>query len=229
MAMATLALALTATVVPARAHHVGAYTVRDNEVSQNFKQIKFALQARKLDVAARLYDDGAVRREMTARAAQLPAGLEAATRTALRAGDVPRAEAGLAALFAALARDLAVEANRRVTDEAMTPEARLAAATRFLEAIWRYWNLIDFVASQRDPKAAVAIRLAYDEAESLTRSGASERPASSPVAANPCAGPRPKTPPRPAADPARLRAPFGRIAETLDSVVQTLETVTRRN
>ena len=219
--MAALALALAAPAA-GRAHHVGAYTARDNEISQNFKQIKFALQARKVDVAIRLYEDGAVRREMKAQAAKLPAGLDAATLAALRAGDVPRAEAGLAALFAALARDLAIEADRRLADTATGADARLAAANRFLEAIWRYWNLIDFVASQRDPKAAVAIRLAYDEAESLTRS------ANSPVAANPCAGPRPAVPPRPAADPARLRAPLARIAQTLHGVVQTLETVTRR-
>ena len=199
--MTTFALLTTAAPMRAAAHHVGTYTVRDNEISQNFKQIKFALQARKLDVAAKLYDEGAVRREMQAQAARLPAGLEARTQAALRAGDVPRAEAGLAALFAALARDLAVEADRKVVDTAGTAETRIAAANRFLEAIWRYWNLIDFVASQRDPKAAVAIRLAFDEAETFTRGK----------------------------DAARLRAPLARITQTLDGVVQTLETVTRRD
>ena len=199
--MTTFAMLTTAAPIPAAAHHVGTYTVRDNEISQNFKQIKFALQARKLEVAAKLYDEGAVRREMQAQAARLPAGLEARTQAALRAGDVPRAEAGLAALFAALARDLAVEADRRVVDTTGTADARIAAANRFLEAIWRYWNLIDFVASQRDPKAAVAIRLAFDEAETFTREK----------------------------DAARLRAPLARITQTLDGVVQTLETVTRRD
>ena len=199
--MTTFALLTTAAPMRAAAHHVGTYTVRDNEISQNFKQIKFALQARKLDVAAKLYDEGAVRREMQAQAARLPAGLEARTQAALRVGDVPRAEAGLAALFAALARDLAVEADRKVVDTVGTAETRIAAANRFLEAIWRYWNLIDFVASQRDPKAAVAIRLAFDEAETFTRGK----------------------------DAARLRAPLARITQTLDGVVQTLETVTRRD
>jgi len=199
--MTALAPVMAAAPVRTAAHHVGTYTVRDNAVSQNFKQIKFALQARKLDVAAKLYDDGAVRREMTAQAARLPAGLEARTQAALRAGDVPRAEAGLAAFFAALARDLAVEADRTVTDTATAADVRMATANRFLEAIWRYWNLIDFVASQRDPKAAVAIRLAFDEAESLTRGR----------------------------DAARLRGPLARITETLDGVVRTLETVTRRD
>jgi hypothetical protein len=200
------ALVLAGAAPAARAHHVGAYTPKDNEISQNFKQIKFALQARKLDVATRLYADGAVRREMKTRAATLPPGLEAATHAALRAGDVPRAEAGLATVFAVLARELAVEADRTVADTAAAPDARLAAANRFLDAIWRYWNLIDFVASQRDPKASVAMRLAFDEADTLAK----------------------VAPPRPATDPARLRAPLGRIAQTLSAVVQSLETVTRR-
>ena len=76
---------------PAAAHHVGAYVPRDNEISANFKQIKFSIQARKFDVALRLFDKGAVRAEMRAQATRLPAGLEGATRAALGAGDGPRA------------------------------------------------------------------------------------------------------------------------------------------
>lgn len=218
---AAVALALVA--APAVAHHVGTYTARDNEISQNFKQVKFALQARKYDVALRLFEDGAVRREMQALGARLPAGLEAGARAALRAGDAPRAEAALAAVFAALARDLAAEAKAKVADAGAPAEARRAAAARFLEAIWRYWSLIDFVVSQRDAKAAVAVRLAFDEAETLARG------TSAPVAANPCAGPRPPAPRRPAANPAAIAAPLARITETLTGVVQTLALATRRD
>ena len=50
-----MALAIAVAGGPAAAHHVGVYVPRDNEVSANFKQIKFALQARKLDVALRLF------------------------------------------------------------------------------------------------------------------------------------------------------------------------------
>ncbi len=77
---------------PAAAHHVGAYVPSDNEISANFKQIKFAIQARKFDVARRLFESGAVRTEMRAQAARLPAGLEEATRDALGAGDGRRVE-----------------------------------------------------------------------------------------------------------------------------------------
>src|SRR4029450_9226856 len=72
---------------PAVAHHVGAYTARDNDVSVNFKQVKFSIQAGKFDVAQRLFEDGALRREMKQRSATLPAGLEASTRAALKRGD----------------------------------------------------------------------------------------------------------------------------------------------
>ena len=196
------ALALSLAAAPAAAHHVGTYTARDNEISQNFKQLKFALQARKPDVAVRLFDDGAVRREMRARAAGLPAGLEGTTRAALGAGDAPRAEAGLALLFAALGRDLGVEATAKMRDANVAADARRTTASRFLEAIWRYWNLIDFVVSQRDPKAGTAMRLAFDEAETLARGAASE--------------------------PTRLVGPFTEIGRILGGVVETLNTVTRR-
>jgi len=57
---------------PVASHHVGVYVPRDNEVSANFKQLKFAIQAGKLDVAARLFEAGAVRAEMRARRAGCP-------------------------------------------------------------------------------------------------------------------------------------------------------------
>ena len=101
---------------PATGHHVGAYVPRDNEVSANFKQLKFSIQARKFDVAARLFETGAIRVEMRARGGRIPSGLEEATRAALVAGDAPRAERGLMVFFAALIRDLALEADRRLAD-----------------------------------------------------------------------------------------------------------------
>ncbi|MGH7386811.1 MAG: hypothetical protein ACREKG_16645, partial [Candidatus Rokuibacteriota bacterium] len=71
-------LALTLVLLaapPAAGHHVGAYVPRDNELSANFKQIKFSIQARKFDVAARLFETGAIRDAMRAQAGRLPAGL----------------------------------------------------------------------------------------------------------------------------------------------------------
>ena len=181
---------------PAAAHHTGVYTPKDNAITENFKQVKFSAQAGKFDVALRLYDAGPLRAEMQARAAALPEGLEARTRAALVARDAADAERGLATFFVALARDLALEADRQLTAGA----APATVGPRFLEAIWRYYNLADFVVGQRDARASVAIRLAYDDAETLAR---------------PASG---------APDAARLRASFGRLAQILANVIQTTTT-----
>jgi hypothetical protein len=217
--MMRLAPALLAVVVvviaggPAAAHHVGTYVPSDNEISANFKQIKFSIQAGKFDVARRLFESGAVRAEMRARAARLPAGLEEATRAALGAGDGLRAERGLMVVFAGLSRDLALEADRRLAATKEAPAARVAAGQKFLEAIWRYYNLVDFAVSQYDPKAAVAVRLAFDEAEGYARGGTSAggdaRPKSGPVAGRAVQAP----------DPEKMREPLQRMARTLSGLI----------
>ena len=212
-----LAAALVAIAAgPAVAHHVGAYVPRDNEVSANFKQIKFSIQARKFDVALRLFETGAVRAEMRAQATRLPAGLEEATRAALGAGDGARAERGLMVFFAALVRDLALEADRRLGDTNEPAEARAAAGQKFLEAIWRYYNLVDFAVSQYDPKAAVAVRLAFDEAEGYARGGTAAAggnvaPESKRVTARQVAAPNPE----------KMREPLQRLARTLSGLIET--------
>jgi len=188
--------------VAAAAHHVGLYTPRDNDISTNFKQVRFALEAGKPDVALRLFDTGAVRQEMRARAAGLPPDMEQTTRAAIQAGDARAAELHLTIFFAGLARDLAREGERQLADSTAGAEVRAAVGRRFLEAIWRYYNLIDFVLSQRDNKAAVAVRLAFDEAEASVKSDRA----------------------RPAVDPDRLRQPLRRIADTLGRVIEQFAT-----
>ena len=205
MARATLALIVAgfalAVAAPARAHHVGAYVPRDNEVSANFKQLKFSLQARKFDVAARLFEDGALKRALRARAATLPAGLETSIGSALRAGDARTAETGLMIFFAALIRELSLEADAKLADASTPAEARVAGANRFLEAIWRYYNLVDFAVSERNPKAAAAVRLAFDDAEGAAKA----------------------TPPA----PDRLREPLQRIARVLGELTESTHAGTR--
>jgi hypothetical protein len=173
--------------LPAAAHHTGVYTPKDNAITTNFKEVKFSVQAGKFDVALRRFDEGALRAEMRARAATLPAGLENRTRAALEARDAAGVERGLMVFFVALAHDLAREADRQLAAGKAPP---VATAQRFLEAIWRYYNLVDFAVGQRDPRASTAMRLAYDEAESALRAS-------------------------PAADTGRLRASFARLAEIL--------------
>ena len=200
------ALAVVLTFIfatPAAAHHVGAYVPRDNEISANFKQIKFSLQAQKFDVARRLFEDGALRRELHRQAAALPPRLEASIRGALGANDARAAEAGLMVFFAALVRDLALEADRRLSDARIAPATRVAGGGKILEAIWRYYNLVDFAVSQRDPKAATAVRLAFDEAEGYVK-------ASTPA-------------------PERMRPPLARIARVLAGVIEASSPSARRD
>lgn len=198
-----IALGLTlAMIPPAGAHHVGIYAARDNDVSANFKQIKFSIQAGKLDVALRLFDAGALRKEMQAQAARLPTSLESSTREALKSGDAKSAELDLAIFFAALARDLALEADRRLTEAGTSAEARTAAGAKFLEAIWRYYNLVDFAISERDSRAAVGVRLAFEEAEGYAKKGV-------------------------APDPGKMRAPLQRLAQILSDFIRS-STPTRR-
>jgi len=200
--LATLAV-LAATAAPASAHHVGAYVPRDNAVTTNFKQVKFSVQAKKYDVALRLFDEGPLRAEMRAQAATLPPGLEDGTRAALAAGDGPEVERSLMIFFAALARDLALEADRQLARPDATPETRVATGGKFLEAIWRYYNLVDFAVATRDNKASVAVRLAFDEAEAFVKPAAG--------------GAAP-------ADPAGMRVPLRRIAQALSTLIDASST-----
>ena len=208
-ALATIAVSIAS---PAAAHHVGSYVPRDNAVTTNFKQVKFSVQAKKYDVALRLFDSGALRAEMHAHATALPLGLEDGTRAALAAGDGPEVERRLMIFFSALARDLALEADRQLARPDASAEARAATGRKFLEAIWRYYNLVDFAVATRDNKASVAVRLAFDEAEAAVKPAA--------VGAAP-------------ADPAGIRPPLQRIAQVLSTLIErslsTPSTTPRRN
>ena len=211
----TILTALVTISTPAAAHHVGSYVPRDNAVTTNFKQVKFSVQAKKYDVALRLFDDGALRTEMRAHAATLPPGLEDGTRTALAAGDGPEVERRLMIFFAALARNLALEADRQLAQADASAETRAATGRKFLEAIWRYYNLVDFAMSQYDPKAAVAVRLAVDEAEGYAQGV----PAAAGGTVAP--GPRPATTRAVAApDPEKMREPLQRVARTLSGLIE---------
>ena len=182
------------TLGPATAHHVGTYVPKDNEITTNFKQIKFSVQAGKFDVAHRLFETGALRTDMSARAASLPPRLEAGLRDALQSRDGGEVERRLMVFFAALARDLAREATRRTADPRLSREAHAAIGARFLEAIWRYYNLVDFAVARSDDRASVVIRLAFDEATGYVKS----------IAA-----------------PDKLREPFTRIAHVLSILIES--------
>jgi hypothetical protein len=207
--LTALATVILVTITsPAAAHHVGSYVPRDNAVTTSFKQIKFSVQAGRFDVALQLFETGALRAEMRAHAATLPAGLEDGTRAAIRASDGAEVERRLMIFFAALARDLAVEADRQLGEPGATPESRAATGRKFLEAIWRYYNLVDFAVAMRDSKSSVAVRLAFDEAEGYVKPAAG--------------GARPD-------DPGKARQPIQRIAQVLSTLIETSSTSARRS
>ena len=61
------------------------------------------------------------------------------------------------------------------TDVPVPRAARAASGQKFLEAIWRYYNLVDFAVTQRDARTATTVRLAFDEAETLVKGPQPER------------------------------------------------------
>src|SRR5205807_2247584 len=101
------------------------------------------------------------------------------------------------------APDLAHEADRRIARVDTTADTRVAIGRKFLEAIWRYYNLVDFAVATRDNAASVAVRLAFDEAETYVK---------------PAAG---GTAP---ADPTGLRKPLQRIAQVLSTLIESSST-----
>src|SRR5207245_2128394 len=84
-----------------------------------------------VEVPRRLYDAGALRKELRARAGRLPRGLDDDVRAALQRADAPEAERGLMVFVVALARDLALEADRQLA--AARADARAAIGRKFLE------------------------------------------------------------------------------------------------
>jgi hypothetical protein len=200
------------------AHHVGTYVPKDTEVSANFKQIKFAVEAQKFEVATRLFEGGALRAEMAKLDRRLPAGLEEGLRAALRSKDGAGTERRLMVFMLFLARDLAREAERRLQDTAVPAAARIAPAGKLLEAAWRYYNLVDFALYRRQVKAALAVRLAFDDAESALGVGGSDPMK---VAATGPAGPPAAPAPRndPAAALARAEDALGRMRDIFSRVI----------
>jgi hypothetical protein len=106
--------------------------------------------------------------------------------------------------FLGLVRDLAQEAERQVGDPRTPAATRAVTGRRFLEAIWRYYNLIDFAVSQRAPRAAAGVRLAFEEAEEAVKEGA------------------------PAAGVDRMGGALRKIAELVTGVIEASSTTARR-
>jgi len=149
------------------AHHVGAFVPKDTDVTLNFKQIKAAGQGGRFDVALKLFDDGILHDIMEKYEKDLPPELEDGLRAALKAKDLPGVELRLSTFLAFLTRERIRDAATRLGDARRAPGERQEQARKILNAAWRYYNLADFVVSKQDPKAAVALRMAFEDAQTF--------------------------------------------------------------
>ncbi len=217
----TAALLVALAAGPAAAHHVGAYVPRDNEVSANFKQIKFAIQARKLDVALRLFESGALRAEMRAQAARLPAGP--------RGADARRARRGRRAAGRARAHDLLRRARPRPRASRPTggsptrrsprrPGWRPGRSSSRRSGATTTWSTSRSASTIRRPRwpsvSPSTRRKATPRLPPRRQPGGNVAPESRRVPARPVAAP----------DPEKMREPLQRIALTLSGLIETSTT-----
>lgn len=149
----------------AGAHHVGVFTPKDDDITKNFKHIKFASQAGSFEVALKLFDEGILHDTMEKHEKSLPSGLEDGLRASLKVRDFPGVELRLSIFLAFLARERVRDAMARLKNPALSPELRRDHARKILNGAWRYYNLADFVVSRQDPKAAAALRVAFEDAQ----------------------------------------------------------------
>ncbi len=151
-------------LAPAGAHHVGVFTPKDDDITKNFKDIKFASQAGRFDVALKLFDEGAIHVTMEKFEKALPPGLEDDLRAALKAKNLSGVELRLALFLAFMTQERTRGALERLRVESSPFEQQRQQALKLLSAAWRYYNLADFVISRQDPKASVALRTAFEDA-----------------------------------------------------------------
>lgn len=195
-------------LAPAEAHHVGVFTPKDDDITKNFKEIKFSSQAGRFDVALKLFDDGIVHATMEKFEKELPPGLEDGLRAALKAKNLPGVELRLALFLAFMTRDRTRGAAARLRESSLEPAARRDQARKLVNAAWRYYNLADFVISRQDPKASVTLRMAFEDAQTFL-GGVMIDPMWA-AGSNPC-NPRPaKTPAESAGAPGASQKTAGR-------------------
>jgi hypothetical protein len=148
----------------AHAHHVGAFIPRDDDVTKNFKEIRFAAETNRFDLALKLFDDGVVHATMEKEEKRLPRGLEDGLRAALRGKDRPGVELRLAVFLAFMTRERLAFALERLGRIDLPSERRRQQVRRVLDAAWRYYNLADFVVVSLDAKTSAALRLGFEDA-----------------------------------------------------------------
>jgi len=162
---AAVVLVAAAVLLPsaAWAHHTGTFIPGDTELTANFKQIKVAAQARRFDVALRLFDEGAFLDQIVELQDRLFPGLKEGLRDALKAESFSRAELHWTAVMVYLARERVRDTRRRVLDAALDDESKMRQGQKILNGAWRYYNLVDLPVSYTDPKAASSLKVAFED------------------------------------------------------------------
>lgn len=158
-------VALAGVSTPAAAHHIGAFIPKDDDITRNVKEIKFATQAGRPELAVKLFDGGIVHATMEKEEKRLPSGLEDRLRGALRRQDLPGTELRLAIFLAFLTRERLLDAGARIHRPDLTPERRQEQARKLINAAWRYYNLADFAISAQDARMAVDVRMGFEDAQ----------------------------------------------------------------
>lgn len=163
--LAPALILLAGIAAPAAAHHVGVVIPRDDDLTRNVKEIRYAAQAGRPALAAKLFDEGIVHATMEKEEKRLPRGLEDGLRAALQRGDLPGSELRLAVVLAFLARERLREARARIERPGLPPDRRRAQARKLVDAAWRYYNLADLVVSAQDAKTGVTLRVGFEDAQ----------------------------------------------------------------
>lgn len=150
---------------PAVAHHVGVFIPKDDDLTRNVKEIRFAAEARRPELAVKLFDEGIVHATMEKEEKRLPRGLEDELRVALRRQDLPGTELRLAIVLAFLTRERLHDARARILRPDLPPERRREQARKLINAAWRYYNLADFAITAQDARTGVGLRMGFEDAQ----------------------------------------------------------------
>ncbi len=160
------AVALAALAAPAGAHHLGTIVPRDDEVTVVFKRVRGLLKEGRFDLAARECEGTPLGRRL-AEASGRGGGpdVRAEALAALARRDAPGMEQALMRFFLVVVRGLVGEALGRVNDGGLAERVKADQAIKLLAAGWRYYNLVDYTLYRHAAKAALRVRLAFEDAE----------------------------------------------------------------
>jgi len=160
-----LLVLLVLLAAPAGAHHLGFIVPPDDEVTLGYKRIRSFLKAGRFELAARECGATPLGRRLDEASRRAPPDPGGEVRAAIARRDVPGTELALARFFLVILRGLLDEALSRVRDASLAPRVKADQALKLLAAGWRYYNLADYAIYQRDVKAALGVRLAFEDAE----------------------------------------------------------------